>query len=266
VIAVKEKYPLRKPQMETNPRKLRAIRIEYKNHIFLDGQLSLYFREKTFDRLKKLFDTARSGEKLSGEVKDWLRGKTDDPDTGIRSNARMVYDMWFPHEEEKAGLKIHSLEFSIRGTVRSDREILYGIPVNIRFFADDTGLVRFINYDGKKNNREGEVIVGPQAASEFLNDVIWELNAPFWDEDELDREVVPSLRSVRHPSDRKGKPAVYLRLVMNRGGEKVIEFYRSIPRPAQALLEWLIYLVAGDGDTACDASKEELRALAPKAQ
>lgn len=249
---MKRKRKLRSPRHGASTSRYGIV---YISHIYGRNPLAQYLRNKTTDRLKSIIDHPE--KTITDADKDWIRSKTYDPDPGVQRFARLVFDMRFPHEEEKVGLEILSFEFFIRGTVRNERDILFGIPVNIRFFVDDAGLVRYINYDGAKGRREGEVNVGAQTAAQLLSAAVHELNAPFWDKDELDAEML-LLRSTRHPSDRKRKPAVYLRMLLNRGGEKVIEFYNSIPDPAQDLLERLVFLVGGGGYTTWNVANGEL--------
>ena len=120
------------------------------------------------------------------EIK-WLRGKMNDVRPEIRDAAREAHSTKFPHYERnitKKCLSAKKLEFFIHGDVWDE----YGdeIPVHARFFLDNAGTLRYIDYDTTETEHDTQTNVGQQAAIKVL--VIQQLNAPFWADDLSDKE------------------------------------------------------------------------------
>jgi len=123
------------------------------------------------------------------EIK-WLRGKMSDSRPEVREAARAAHGVKFPNYERnmmKKGLTARSLEFFIHGEVWDE----YGDEnhVHMRFFADNNGVIRRINYTEPENERETSINIGQQAMLKFLKAVVHQLNAPFWTEDLSDADL-----------------------------------------------------------------------------
>ena len=121
---------------------------------------------------------------LNEQEINWLRKKMNDPRPEVRDAAREAHKIKFPRHERniiKKGLTARSLEFYIHGEVWDE----YGdeIPVHMRFFADNSGALRRIDYDAPELARENAIDIGHSAALKFLKAVVHQLNAPFWNED-----------------------------------------------------------------------------------
>jgi len=117
------------------------------------------------------------------EIK-WLRNKMNDSRPEVRDAAREAHGIKFPHYERnmiKKGLTTRSLEFFIHGEVWDE----YGdeIPVHMRFFVDNSGVMCRIDYSAPEGEQETSVKIGQPAALKFLKAVVHQLNAPFWEED-----------------------------------------------------------------------------------
>jgi hypothetical protein len=126
---------------------------------------------------------------LSKQDIKWLRNSMDDPRPEVREAARSAHNFKFPHYERnliKKGLTARSLEFYIHGDVWSE----FGdeIPVRMRFFADNSGSLRRIDYNAPDGEQETVIDIGQPAALKFLKAVVHQLNAPFWSEDLSDAE------------------------------------------------------------------------------
>ena len=126
---------------------------------------------------------------LSETEINWLRKKMNDSHPEVREAARAVHDIKFPRYERnmmKKGLTTRLLEFFIHGEVWDE----YGdeIPVHMRFFADNTGTIRRIDYSLSDGGQETSINIGQQAALKFLKTVVHQLNAPFWSEDLSDAD------------------------------------------------------------------------------
>ena len=194
------------------------------------------------------------------EIK-WLRGKMNDSRPEIREAAREAHSMKFPRYERnmaKKGLTARSLEFFIRGDVYDE----YGdeIPVHARFFADNSGVLRRIDYDASQGEQETEIHIGQPAALKFLKAVVQQLDAPFWNEDlsdggpddyddddiyydeDDDEPDIDEEEEAEAAPDPDREPIVYLRLVLNKGGEKTQAFYNQLHDAPQnlywSLMEW----------------------------
>lgn len=193
---------------------------------------------------------------LSEQEIKWLRGKMNDQRPAIREAARDAHGIKFPHYARniaKKGLTARALEFYIHGEVWDE----YGdeIPVHMRFFADNTGLFRRIDYNAPEDGREMELHIGQPPTLKFLKAVVQQLNAPFWDEDlsdagpgDFDEDYDPfpdddmddEEEAVPVPAEQ-GKPEAdrpplwSLRLVLNKGGEKEITFYNQMHDEPQDL-------------------------------
>jgi len=120
------------------------------------------------------------------EIK-WLRGKMNDSRPEVREAAREAHAIKFPHYERnmmKKGLTTRSLEFFIHGAVWDE----YGdeMPAHMRFFANNTGAIRRIDYSASEGEQETSINIGQQTALKFLKAVVHQLNAPFWSEDLCD--------------------------------------------------------------------------------
>ena len=117
------------------------------------------------------------------EIK-WLRKRMNDSRPEVREAARFAHSVKFPRYERniiKKGLTACSLEFYINGEVWDE----YGDEINVRmrFFADNCGVMRRIDYNAPEGEQETTVGIGHSAALKFLKAVVHQLNAPFWSED-----------------------------------------------------------------------------------
>lgn len=219
---------------------------------------------------------------LSEQEIKWLRGKMNDQRPAISAAARDAHGIKFPRYERnmsKKGLTARALEFYIHGEVWDE----YGdeIPVHMRFFADNTGLFRRIDYDAPEDGRETELHIGQQPALKFLKAVVQQLNAPFWagdlsdagpgdDEDfdpfldgdeydfEDDAEDEPAPVPAEQGEPEAGRPPLWsLRLVLNKGGEKEITFYNQMHDEPQELFWLLMGWFEPDGDDFEDNDSDE---------
>jgi hypothetical protein len=192
------------------------------------------------------------------EIK-WLRGKMNDADPAIRDAARSAHGIKFPHYERnmsKKGLTARALEFFIHGTVWDE----YGdeVPVNMRFFVDNNGAMRRIDYDAPENERETSIHIGQTKALKFLKAVVQQLNAPFWNEDYdlngsddddfdfgidgdnffSDEDDVDGSSEPEEAPDENRKSVWTLRLVLNKGGETTQTSYREYIQDEPQDLFW----------------------------
>jgi len=209
------------------------------------------------------------------EIK-WLRGKMNDSRPEVKAAAREAHAIKFPHYERnmmKKGLTARSLEFFIHGEVWDE----YGdeIPVHMRFFADNTGLIWRVDYSAPEGEQETSVNIGVQSALKFLKAVVHQLNAPFWSEDLSDAEpgeydpyldILPEFRPGYdgHESDGEDfswalyinddedepetaasdkEPVWSLKLSLTKGyGDKTQTFYNQMHQEPQelfwSLMEW----------------------------
>jgi len=209
------------------------------------------------------------------EIK-WLRGKMNDSRPEVKAAAREAHAIKFPHYERnmmKKGLTARSLEYFIHGEVWDE----YGdeIPVHMRFFADNTGLIRRIDYSTPDGEQETSVNIGVQSALKFLKAVVHQLNAPFWSEDLSDAEpgqydpyldILPEFRPGYDGNDSDGEdfswalyinddedepeaaasdkePVWSLKLSLTKGyGDKTQTFYNQMHQEPQelfwSLMEW----------------------------
>ena len=128
---------------------------------------------------------------LSKAEINWLRGKMDDPRAKVSEAARQTHDMKFPRYKRnmiKKNLTAKALEFYIRGEVWNE----YGeeISVHMRFFADNTGILRRIDYNSAESEQETIINIGQTAMLKFLKSVVHQFDAPFWCEDLSDDEPI----------------------------------------------------------------------------
>ncbi len=208
--------------------------------------------------------------RLSNEAElKWLRNRMDDKRPEVREAAREAYNIKFPHYERnqfKKGLIIRELEFYIHGEVMDE----WGdeIPVHMRFFVNNKGVVKRIDYNAADEAaRETEINIGQSPTLKFLKSVIHQHNAPFWHEDtggvlsgpngaeperrnnyEDELDYLCSLDYIEDgytddyddeaedgTDERQGEPLCSLRIVLNKTGERVINFYVDIPYESQEL-------------------------------
>jgi hypothetical protein len=204
------------------------------------------------------------------EIK-WLRGKMNDSRPEVREAAREAHGIKFPRYNRnmiKKGLTARSLEFFIHGDVWDE----YGdeIHVHARFFADNNGALRRIDYGAPEGEQETDIHISQPAALKFLKSVVQQLNAPFWredlsdagpddyddcdpftfddldydgddeDDEESDIEVESDETETASAEDRE--PIVFLRLALNKGGENTLAFYNQLHDAPQelywSLIEW----------------------------
>ena len=61
----------------------------------------------------------------------------------------------------------------------------YGDEINVRmrFFADNCGVMRRIDYNAPEGEQETTISIGHSDTLKFLKAVVHQLNAPFWSED-----------------------------------------------------------------------------------
>jgi hypothetical protein len=205
------------------------------------------------------------------EIK-WLRGKMNDPRPEVREAARETHNFKFPRYERnvmKKGLTARSLKFYINGEVWDE----YGdeIPVHMRFFADNSGAMRRIDYAAPEDERETVINIGHSLALKFLKAVVHQFNAPFWSEDLSDAEpgehdpyidLLPEFHpdsgeyedfdfddaddgycSEQESSVEGREPIWSLCLLLTKGiGEKTQTFYNQMHQEPQelfwSLMEW----------------------------
>ena len=122
------------------------------------------------------------------EIK-WLRKKMNAPRPDVREAAREAHSLKFPRYERnmiKKSLTARSLEFYINGEVWDE----YGdnIHVHMRFFADETGVMRWIDYNAPPDDRETEISIGKPDAKKFLKSVVHHHDAVFWSDDLSDSD------------------------------------------------------------------------------
>lgn len=198
------------------------------------------------------------------EIK-WLRGKLKDERPDVRHAAKAVHDLRFPHYERniaKKGLTLRSLEFFIKSDVWDEYGSL--TSAHMRFFADESGTIRRIDYAAPPQVRDQIVSIGQKDACRFLKRVVHELNAPFWSEDLIDagenvipfpgteEEIDPDM--VGYDIYRQDRPAPdaeplwSLRLVLNRGEERMLAFYHRMYDEPQELFWSLMDFFEPDVD------------------
>jgi len=204
---------------------------------------------------------------LSKAEIDWLRGKMNDPRAEVSEAARQTHDMKFPGYKRnmiKKNLTAKALEFYIRGEVCNE----YGdeISVHMRFFADNTGILRRIDYDSAESEQESIINIGQTAMLKFLKSVVHQFDAPFWSEDLSDEpfeydpylDILPEYRPDYDDFDfdfdddeddeqesitEDREPVCSLRLVLTKGiGEITQTFYNQLHEMPQelfwALMDW----------------------------
>ena len=144
------------------------------------------------------------------EIK-WLRKRMNDSRPEVREAARLAHGVKFPRYERniiKKGLTARSLEFYINGEVWDE----YGdeISVRMRFFTDNSGVMRRVDYSAPEGEQETAINIGHSAALKFLKAVVHQLNAPFWSEDLSDADpddydpyldILPEYRPDDHTDD-----------------------------------------------------------------
>lgn len=189
---------------------------------------------------------------LSEQEIKWLRNRMKDSRPEVREAAAEAHRIKFPHYErnmEKKGLTAFSLEFFIHGEVWDE----WGdeIPVHMRFFADDTGLFRRIDYTAPKKERETKIQAEPKDARKFLKAIVHELNAPFWGEDLSDagsddyedydpyfdgEKTEPAMDDTEpEPPAEPKEPLWSLSLELNNGDNRDITFYNQMHDEPQDL-------------------------------
>ena len=191
---------------------------------------------------------------------NWLRKRLNDPRPEVKAAAREVHHMRFPRYERnmiKKGLTARSLEFFIHGEVWDE----YGDEQNVhmRFFADNTGAFRRIDYNAPEGEQEKSIQIVQHVALKFLKAVVHQLNAPFWSEDLSDAEpgdydpyldILPEYRPDLYddeeidddvigdaePESEDREPIWSLRLLLTKGmGEKTQTFYNQMHQEPQDL-------------------------------
>jgi len=207
------------------------------------------------------------------EIK-WMRGKLNDSRPEVKAAAREAHGIKFPYYERnmmKKGLTARSLEFFIHGEVWDE----YGdeVSVHMRFFADNSGVIRRVDYSAPESEQETTVNIGVQSAIKFLKAVVHQLNAPFWSEDLSDAEpdydpyldILPEYRPDYYtdedfswalyindegaedaPEDDTAEdkePVWSLKLSLTKGyGDKTQTFYNQMHQEPQelfwSLMEW----------------------------
>jgi hypothetical protein len=203
---------------------------------------------------------------------NWLRKKMHDENEHVRDAAKRAHDIKFPHYERnllKKGLTARALEFYIYGAVLDE----YGdeLTVHMRFFADNAGVVRRVDYDAPESEQETAVNIGQPAALRFLKTIVQQMDAPFWGDDlsdtvysvnpyldilpeyspDLDDDNIESYNDGiewAKPSADDREPLWSLRLVLNKGGEITQAFYNQMPDEPQTLLWALMDLFEDDED------------------
>lgn len=172
------------------------------------------------------------------EIK-WLRSKMSDKRASVSEAARALHTARFPRYERgmiKKGLTAVSLEFFINGRIWDDQG--EEKRAYMRFFADNSGLFRRVDYSRKDERREAEISIDRKEAGKYLKSVIHELDALFWEEDlsdaaqEYDGEadgILPVL------SAEKGKTYWSLSLELSNGENKTITFYHRMHSEPQSL-------------------------------
>jgi hypothetical protein len=203
----------------------------------------------------------------------WLRNRMNDKRPEVREAAREAHSIKFPRYERnqfKKGLTIREMEFYIHGEVMDE----WGdkIPVRMRFFLNNRGIIKRIDYNaGDEADRETEINIGQIPALKFLKAAVHQYNAPFWHEDiggvlsgpdgaEPERrddyeDELDYLCSIDYIEDgdgdsindnggdetedeadeERGEPSCSLRMVLNKTGERIINFYDDIPYEPQEL-------------------------------
>jgi len=179
------------------------------------------------------------------EIK-WLRGKMSDASPEISAAAREAHNMKFPHYERnimKKGLTARKLEFFIHGGVWDE----YGdeMTVHMRFFLDNTGVLRRTDYDAPEAERETQLDVGKPVSVKFLKAVVQQLNAPFWAEDLSDGEYEDDGLDESDEEDseqvaERGEPLWSITLDLNKGGMRTISFYNQMHDEPQELFRMLM--------------------------
>jgi len=225
---------------------------------------------------------------LSKKEIEWLRGKMDDPRPEISKAARGAYNFKFPHHERniaKKGLTALSLEFYVHCILWDE----YGdeLPEKMRFYADNSGEFRRIDYSAPEDVQEDSINIGQPAAQKFLNSVVHQLNAPFWSDElsdsgvdeynqfdptidilpkclpDYDEEYAPDISGdddnwyagFEAPLVEK-EPIWSLRLVLNKGiGEKTQTFYNQMHEEPRELFWSLMELF--EPDEGMDADEPE---------
>lgn len=197
------------------------------------------------------------------EIK-WLRNRMKDSCPEVREAAIDAHRIKFPHYErntEKKGLTAFSLEFFLHGEIWDE----WGdeISVHMRFFADDTGLFRRIDYNAPEDGGcETEIRIEPKDARKFLKAVVHELNAPFWAEDlsdagpddsedydpYFDGEEAASVMDDTEPLAEPKEPLWSLSLELNNGEERKITFYHQMHDEPQGLFWSLCEWFEPDGN------------------
>ena len=122
---------------------------------------------------------------LSEQEIKWLRKKMNDPRPEVQEAARMAHSFKFPHYERniiKKGLTARSMEFFIHGDIWSD-DFCDEIPVHMRFFLDESGVFRRIDYSAPEGEQETTLKIGQAAAKTLLKAIVHRHNAAFWSED-----------------------------------------------------------------------------------
>lgn len=198
------------------------------------------------------------GRYLSENEIQWLRNRIQDSRSAVRQAARELHAVRFPHyarNTAKKGLVLRSLEFYVHGDVWDK----WGdeFPVHMRFWLDEFGTARRLDYDIPEGNAKREQIVerGVQKARRFMKQVVHELNAPFWaedlgdsaiSEDEDNDEWDEQLSSWETPAETKQEPLWSLRMVLNKGDERTLTFYHQMHEEPQALYWALLALFESD--------------------
>jgi len=224
---------------------------------------------------------------LSKQEIEWLRGKMDDPRPEISEAARRAYSFKFPNHERniaKKGLTALSLEFYVHCVIWDE----YGdeFPVKMRFYADNNGALRRIDYSTPEDEQENYINIGQSAAQKFLKSVVHEFNAPFWSDELSDSglndydpfdpnlDVLPEFlpdydedydtdigdddigcADFEAPLGEK-EPVWSLRLVLNKGiGEKTQTFYYQMHDEPRELFWSLMELFETDEGMDADEPK-----------
>jgi hypothetical protein len=212
---------------------------------------------------------------LSETEINWLRKRMNDSRPEVREAARAAHNAKFPHYERnmmKKGLSTRSLEFFIHSEVWDE----YGdeISVHMRFFADNNGVFRRIDYSAPEGEQEQTIHVRQSVAQKFLKAVVHQFNAPFWSEDLSDAgpddydpylNILPEFRpdlddeedfdwalyidddddepeSDPEPTEDK-EPICSIKLMLTKGyGEKTQTFYNQLHQEPEelfwALMDW----------------------------
>ena len=191
----------------------------------------------------------------------WLRKKMNDTDPIISTAAREAHSIKFPHYERNAfkkGLTAFSLEFYINGEVWDE----FGdeLSVRMRFFMDDSGEVRRIDYNASKSEQETVVNIEKHIARKYHKALIHQDDILFWHKDLSDvdtandpyLDILPEYRPdygfVEYDEDYEDQkenetglenrePVWMVRVKLSNGEESVQTFYNNT-YSQQIMLFW----------------------------